>query len=65
VRKGNNRVTAFDSSCFDGVYVTQDVDDAYFERLSNQRNDVTKQKQKKKKNKNKNKKKNNKVAAQL
>lgn len=63
VRKGNNRVTAFDSSCFDGVYVTQDVDDAYFERLSNQRNDVTKQK--KKKNKNKNKKKNNKVAAQL
>lgn len=63
VRKGNNKITAFDSSCFDGVYVTQDVDDAYFERLSNQRNDVAKQK--KKKNKNKNKNKGHKVAAQL
>ena len=40
MRKGNDKITAFDSSCFDGIYVTQDVDGAYFERLSNQRNDV-------------------------
>jgi amidophosphoribosyltransferase len=58
VRKGNDKITAFDSSCFDGIYVTKDVDEAYFERLSNQRNDVAKQKRNKNKNKNKNKKKN-------
>ena len=48
VRKGNDKITTFDSSCFDGIYVTQDVDGAYFERLSNQRNDVAKQKKNKK-----------------
>jgi len=55
VQKGNKNIKYFDSSCFDGEYVTQDIDDAYFERLSGQRNDAAKQKKKK----------NNKVASQL
>lgn len=53
VQKGNEDIKSFDCSCFDGVYVTQDVDESYFERLSDQRNDVAKQE------------KNNKVAGQL
>jgi amidophosphoribosyltransferase len=53
VQKGNTEIKTFDCSCFDGVYVTQDVDDDYFERLSDQRNDVAKQEQ------------NNKIAGQL
>jgi len=53
VQKGNKNIKYFDSSCFDGEYVTQDIDDAYFERLSGQRNDAAKQKKK------------NKVASQL
>ena len=44
VRKGNETITSFDCSCFDGVYVTQDIDEAYFKRLSDKRNDVAKQK---------------------
>ncbi|VAW54027.1 Amidophosphoribosyltransferase [hydrothermal vent metagenome] len=43
VQKGNEEIKHFDSSCFNGEYVTQDIDDAYFNRLSNQRNDVAKQ----------------------
>jgi len=43
VQKGNNQIKHFDSSCFNGEYVTEDIDDAYFERLSEQRNDVAKQ----------------------
>ncbi len=50
VRKGNKNINSFDSSCFDGIYVTQDIDDTYFERLLVQRNGGAK---KKKKNKNK------------
>ncbi|HHJ34889.1 MAG TPA: amidophosphoribosyltransferase [Gammaproteobacteria bacterium] len=53
VQKGNEEVKIFDSSCFNGEYVTQDIDDAYFERLSDQRNDVAMQE------------KNNKIASQL
>ncbi len=53
VQKGNTEIKTFDCSCFDGVYVTKDVDDDYFERLSDQRNDVAKQEQ------------NNKIAGQL
>jgi amidophosphoribosyltransferase len=53
VQRGNADIKTFDCSCFDGVYVTQDVDDDYFEHLSNQRNDVAKQE------------KNNKIAGQL
>jgi amidophosphoribosyltransferase len=44
VRKGNVAITEFDCSCFDGEYVTQDVDQAYFERLNDKRNDAAKQK---------------------
>ena len=33
-----------DWSCFDGVYVTKDVDKAYFKRLNDKRNDAAKQK---------------------
>ena len=43
VRHGNKEVKAFDCSCFNGEYVTQDVDDDYFNRLSDERNDVAKQ----------------------
>jgi len=43
VQKGNEDIKSFDCSCFDGVYVTQDVDDAYFKRLNDQRNDSVKQ----------------------
>jgi len=53
VQRGNAEIKTFDCSCFNGVYITQDVDDEYFERLSDQRNDVAKQE------------KNNKIASQL
>ncbi len=43
IKKGNSALENFDSSCFDGIYVTKDVDDAYFERLSDKRNDAAKQ----------------------
>jgi amidophosphoribosyltransferase len=39
VRRGNEAITHFDSSCFDGKYVTQDIDEAYFKRLFDKRND--------------------------
>jgi amidophosphoribosyltransferase len=35
-------VSAFDSSCFDGHYVTGDIDEAYLKRLNDQRNDGAK-----------------------
>jgi amidophosphoribosyltransferase len=38
VQKGNEEIKVFDCSCFDGIYVTQDIDDNYFERLSDRRN---------------------------
>ena len=43
VQKGNEEIKHFDSSCFNGEYITQDVDEAYFNRLSDKRNDVAKQ----------------------
>jgi len=42
VRKGNKAITHFDSSCFDGEYITQDIDEAYFKRLFDKRNDAAK-----------------------
>jgi amidophosphoribosyltransferase len=45
VQRGNKAIKSFDCSCFDGVYVTHDVDENYFERLSFQRNDAAKQQQ--------------------
>ena len=41
-REGNPRVTGFDASCFDGVYVTGDVSPAYLERIEQCRNDAAK-----------------------
>ena len=41
-REGNPRLDAFDCSVFDGHYVTGDIDDAYLDRLSLDRNDLTK-----------------------
>ena len=52
VHRGNKSINAFDCSCFDGEYVTGDVDDLYFARLSALRNDKAK-KQKNKKSANK------------
>ena len=43
VQRGNEDIKHFDCSCFDGVYVTQDIDDAYFERLYHKRNDAAKE----------------------
>ncbi len=45
VHRGNEDIEDFDCSCFDGVYVTQDIDDAYFEYLSGKRNDAAKRAQ--------------------
>ena len=44
VRKGNEAITSFDCSCFDGTYVTQDIDEAYLKRLFDKRNDAAKKK---------------------
>lgn len=41
-REGNPRVTHFDTSCFDGVYVTGDVDKKYLDHVESLRNDVAK-----------------------
>ena len=43
VQHGNKEIKTFDCSCFNGEYVTQDVDEDYFNRLSDERNDVAKQ----------------------
>ena len=44
VRKGNDNLADFDCSCFDGNYVTNDIDDNYFRELESQRNDAAKRK---------------------
>lgn len=44
VRKGNEKIEEFDCSCFDGNYITKDVDSDYFRRLQDKRNDAAKQK---------------------
>jgi len=44
VQKGNENLQEFDCSCFDGVYVTKDIDEDYFRRLELQRNDAAKMK---------------------
>jgi amidophosphoribosyltransferase len=40
--EGNPRITRFDASCFDGVYVTGDVTPEYLARLERRRNDAAK-----------------------
>jgi amidophosphoribosyltransferase len=42
VQKGNPDIREFDTSCFNGEYVTGDVDKEYLERLSHHRNDDAK-----------------------
>lgn len=42
VQRGNPSILEFDTSCFDGKYVTGDVDQAYLDRLSHHRNDNAK-----------------------
>jgi amidophosphoribosyltransferase len=41
-REGNPRITRFDTSCFDGVYVTGDVDKTYLEHVEHMRGDAAK-----------------------
>jgi amidophosphoribosyltransferase len=43
VQKGNTAIKSFDCSCFDGKYITNDVDDSYFKRIAMLRNDKIKQ----------------------
>lgn len=42
VQRGNPDIQEFDTSCFNGHYVTGDIDAAYLDRLSNHRNDQAK-----------------------
>jgi amidophosphoribosyltransferase len=42
-RTGNRKITAFDTSCFTGNYVTGDVSDDYLAHISGQRNDSARQ----------------------
>ncbi|ALG68167.1 amidophosphoribosyltransferase [Beggiatoa leptomitoformis] len=44
-RKGNKNVPRFDTSCFDGDYVTGDVNQRYLENLERTRNDSAKNQQ--------------------
>jgi amidophosphoribosyltransferase len=44
VRKGNDKIKVFDCSCFNGKYITDDVDEDYFRRLEVKRNDAAKMK---------------------
>jgi amidophosphoribosyltransferase len=41
--EGNPEITRYECSVFDGEYVTGDIDEAYLERLSSARNDLSKQ----------------------
>jgi amidophosphoribosyltransferase len=43
VRKGNKTLQGFDSSCFNGRYVTNDVDENYFDHLEKMRSDAAKE----------------------
>ena len=45
VKNENSTITSFDSSCFDGEYVTGDVNDDYLIALDELRNDAEKRKQ--------------------
>ncbi len=42
--EGNPKITQFDTSCFDGVYVTGDVNAAYLNRIEQIRSDAAKEK---------------------
>ncbi len=42
VRAANPKLKQYDMSCFDGVYVAGQLDDAYFEKLGQERNELAK-----------------------
>jgi amidophosphoribosyltransferase len=42
ITKSNPNLKSFDSSCFDGIYVTGDVDTAYLNRIESARSDLNK-----------------------
>jgi amidophosphoribosyltransferase len=44
VRSQNPELKRFETSVFDGVYVTNDIDQAYLNRLDAQRNEASKRK---------------------
>ena len=44
VQQGNPDIKTFDCSCFDGYYVTKDIDDAYLDNIEALRCDESKQK---------------------
>ncbi|HED35188.1 MAG TPA: amidophosphoribosyltransferase [Gammaproteobacteria bacterium] len=44
VKQGNDAIESFDSSCFNGEYVTGDVDNAYLQHLQTLRSDSAKDK---------------------
>ena len=44
VQRGNRSIKQFDCSCFNGEYVTNTIDEKYLDRVSNQRNDLAKEK---------------------
>ena len=37
--KGNKEITQFDTSCFNGEYITGDIDENYLEMINELRND--------------------------
>lgn len=41
-RKGNPKITQFDTSCFTGDYVTGDISEEYLQQISSERNDAAK-----------------------
>lgn len=42
VQEGNPEIAGFETSVFDGKYITQDIDESYLARLNNMRNDDAK-----------------------
>lgn len=48
VKQGNKALNNFDTSCFDGIYVTKDVDEAYFQKQNVRRINAAKQDQEEK-----------------
>ena len=43
VKQGNPSITAFDCSCFDGNYLTNDIDKPYLDNLAATRSDKAKE----------------------
>ena len=43
VRQGNPDISSFDCSCFDGKYLTKDIDTSYLNNIETLRSDKAKQ----------------------